>query len=123
MAGPAGLAAFHVFHGSLVRAALGLKQVRMAISAAAKHLNVNGVREYYVAGFFVLVENVAGMALGAVTGNGYSESIGPVMTGPAGLAALHVFHGCLVRALFGFKQVWMATVASPKRFNVDRVRE
>ena len=74
MAGAAGFAVLHVFHGRLVRAALGLEQVGMATVAALQHLNVRGMRKGDVAGVFVLVENVTGMALGAVSTTSYTES-------------------------------------------------
>ncbi len=96
MAGAAGLAFPHVFHGRLVRAALGLEQVGMATVAALKRLNVYGVREGDVTDVFVLEDNVAGMAFVAVTGIGYTESCRPVMAGAAGLSFPHVFHGRVV---------------------------
>ncbi len=74
MTGPAGFAVLHVFHGRLVRAALGLEQVGMTTVAAIKRLNVYGVREGDVAVVFVLEDNVAGMAFVAFTGTGYTES-------------------------------------------------
>ena len=121
MTGAAGFTVLHVFHGRLVGAAFGLKQVGMATIAATKHFNVYGVREGDVAVIFILVENVTGMALGAVTVTGYAESIRPVVTGTAGFTLPHVFHGCLVGALFGLKQVGMTTVATLKHLNMDGV--
>ena len=45
------------------------------------------------------------------------------MTGTAGFAVFHVFHGCIVRAALWLNQVGMATVATIKHLNVYGVRE
>ena len=81
MACAAGFTVLHVFHCCFVLAALGLIQVRMAIVATLKHLNVYGVRECDVTDGFVFEYDVAGMAFVAVTSN--AERFLAVVTGPA----------------------------------------
>ena len=109
MTGPAGFTVLHVFHGRLVRAALGLEQIGMAAVAAFKYLDMNRMRESNVARIFVLVEDVAGMALVAVAGN--AERFLAVVTGAAGIARLHHFHADVVAVVLLFKYLRVTPAA------------
>lgn len=109
VAGAAGLTILHLGHGRLVHAALGLEQVGVAVFAA-KQGNVRGVREGDVAGIFLDVEDVAGMAGDAVALD--TESALAVMAGPAGLAPLHRFHADVAAVAFLLEEFRMARVAS-----------
>jgi len=105
--GSAGAAVFHIFHGRLVRSALGLVQIGVA-GVAAEHLDVNRMREDDVPGIFFLEEDVASMAGGAV--GRYAEGCLPVVTAPTGFASLHRFHADVIAVALLFEPFRMAHI-------------
>ena len=109
------MAAPHVFHGRFVGAALGFEQVGMAF-VAAEIFYVGGVRESGVADVFGLVDNVAGMAGGAIGCD--AERLLAVVAGPTGSAPFHLFHGGVIAVVLLFEDFpeafqWRLTTCEP----------
>ena len=106
MAGPAEFAVFHGFHGYLVCTFLSLEQIRMAAVASSKHLYVSRMGKSYLADNFVNKLNILHLVASGAIGR-YRESPFPVMTGTAGLALLHHFHGDMVAVVLLFENFRM----------------
>jgi hypothetical protein len=103
--GTAKFAVLHVFHGRLVCATLGFKQVGMAF-VTAKHLYMWGVRESNITGIFVFEEDIADIMAGeAIATN--AESLLPVVTGSAELTFLDRFHADLIAVTFLYEELWV----------------
>ena len=119
VAGPAGFAVFHIFHGRSVGTALRLEQIGMAF-VAAKHIDVSRVRENHIAVILVFVENITGMAAGTVAG--HAKRGITVMAGAAGRAVCHRIHGGMVAVAPRLEKVGMALLAT-KHIDMNFVAE
>ena len=109
MAGAAGFAVFHIFHGRLVGPLFRLKQIRMAF-IATEHVDVSGMWEHHITVILVLVEDITAMA-GRTVATDAKRGI-TVMAGAARLAAFHRFHGDMVAVVARFEQVRVAIFAT-----------
>ena len=119
MTGTARRPTLHGFHGRLVGTALGLEQVRVAF-VATEHIDMCGMRESNVSGIFLFVDDIAGMAGGAIAGHPKRRT--SIMACAAGRAVRHRFHRDMVAVVLGFESVRMALFTA-ERAIMDIVTE
>jgi len=109
MAGAAGFAVFHIFHGRPVGTTFRLKQIGVAF-IATEHVDVSGMRKHHITVILVLVEDIAGMA-GRTVASHAKRSI-TVMAGAARLTLGHRIHGRMVAVVPRLEEVGMALFAA-----------
>jgi len=90
MTSAAGFTLFHLLHIRRVSTALRCEEFRMTL-VTAEHAEVSLMGEGDVAGIFIDVEDITGMAGHAVSRD--AEGLLAVVAKTAGLTGLHILHG------------------------------